>query len=91
MEGRFDEAASLWTAEMRRRYPPDQYIAGRFAPTTRIVLNRNEVVALDEPSGTAVVAVDLTEYRESGTVRRIVGSWDLVRTDAGWRMNDPDF
>jgi hypothetical protein len=35
--------------------------------------------------------VDLTEYREDGDVRRWVGSWDLVRTDSGWRMNDPDF
>jgi hypothetical protein len=24
-------------------------------------------------------------------VRRFAGTWDLVRTSAGWRMNDPDF
>jgi hypothetical protein len=86
---RFEEAEALWTAAMRRRYPPDGYIDGRFAPTTRIDLHRNEVVAQD--GGTAVVAVDLTEYRTNGEVRRWRGSWDVVLTDAGWLLNDPDF
>ena len=76
---------------MRNRYPPDEYIADRFRATTRIDLNRNQVVSLNEQAGTAVVAVDLTEYRSDGSVRRFAGSWDLVRTSAGWRMNDPDF
>jgi hypothetical protein len=88
---RFADAASLWTASMRNRYPPSEYIVNRFSGTTRIVLNRNQVVSLNEQAGTAVVAVDLTEYRTDGSVRRFVGSWDLVRTSAGWRMNDPDF
>jgi hypothetical protein len=74
---------------MRDRYPPDRYIAGRFSRTASIELNRNEVVARDGDS--AVVAVDLSETLESGEVRRWVGSWDFVRTDAGWRMADPDF
>ncbi|MBA2315246.1 MAG: hypothetical protein H0V87_07650 [Chloroflexi bacterium] len=85
---RFDEAANLWTASMRERYPPATNINGRFAETVRIDLNRNEVVQQDADS--AVVAVDLTEFRSSGEVRRYVGSWDLVLTDAGWRMDDPD-
>jgi hypothetical protein len=74
---------------MRERYPPDEYIDGRFAPTTRIDLNRNEVIQQDADS--AIVAVDLTEYRNDGDVRRWIGSWDLVLTGSGWRMNDPDF
>jgi eukaryotic-like serine/threonine-protein kinase len=90
-EGRFDEAAALWTSQLRERYPPREYIDGRFAPTESIDLDRNDLIAYDESAGTAVVGVDLTEVRRDGEVRRFVGSWDLVRTDAGWRMSDPDF
>jgi hypothetical protein len=89
---RFDAAAALWTDRMLAEYPQDGYIDGRFAPTTRIDLNRNEVVSLNSSAGTAVVAVDLIEYRSSGpSPRRFVGSWDLVLTDAGWRMDEPHF
>lgn len=89
---RFDAAAALWTDRMLAEYPQDGYIDGRFAPTTQIDLNRNEVVALNSSAGTAVVAVDLIEYRSSGpSPRRFIGSWDLVLTDAGWRMDEPHF
>ena len=92
VEERFDEAAALWTAEMRERYPPAGNIDGRFAPTTDIELVRNEIVAMDVAAGTANVAVDLIEYRESGpSPRRFVGDWDLVLVDGRWLMSDPDF
>ena len=92
VEERFDEAAALWTAEMQERYPPEQNIDGRFAPTTAIDLQRNEVIALDPDAGTATVAVDIIEYRESGpSPRRFVGDWDLVLVDGRWLMTDPDF
>ncbi|MFL5726261.1 MAG: protein kinase domain-containing protein [Chloroflexota bacterium] len=92
VEKRFDEAAALWTRQMRERYPPDQYIDGRFAPTTRIDLRRNEVVAYNREAGTATVAVDLVEYRSSGpSPRRYIGDWDLVLVNGRWLMNDPDF
>jgi cell division septation protein DedD len=89
---RFDDAAALWTRAMRDRYPPEQYIDGRFAPTTAIDLRRNEVIAINRAAGTATVAVDLVEYRASGpSPRRFVGDWDLVLVDGRWLMNDPDF
>ncbi|MFL5179635.1 MAG: hypothetical protein ACJ8CQ_03720 [Microvirga sp.] len=85
----FDAAAELWTARLRSQYPPDRYINNRFAGTTRIVVNRDEVVARGDR--TAVVAVDLTEYRSSGDVRHWVGRWDLVLTSRGWLMDEPHF
>ena len=92
VEERFDDAAALWTAEMRERYPPEGNIDGRFAPTTDIDLRRNEIVAFDPDAGTATVAVDIIEYRESGpSPRRFVGDWDLVLIDGRWLMSDPDF
>ena len=51
---------------MRNEYPPDGYIDGRFAATTRIDVNAARIRS--QTSRTAVVAVDLTEYR-------------LIRTD----------
>jgi hypothetical protein len=85
----FDAAARLWSASMRERYPPDQYIDGRFAATTGITLRRVETVS--RTSQTARVAVDLIEYRSDSTTRHWVGSWDLVRTSAGWLMDQPHF
>jgi eukaryotic-like serine/threonine-protein kinase len=88
----FDAAASLWTPRMRREYPPDGYIDGRFSHTTRIDLRRNKVVALDTGAGTAVVSVDLIEYRDiEPSPRRFVGRWELVLTDQGWLMDKPHF
>jgi len=74
---------------MRRRYPPQSNIDGRFGPTERIDLNRNDVIS--QSANQAVVAVDLREYRSDGAVRHYVGTWDMVLTGDGWRMNDPDF
>ncbi len=84
----FDRAASLWTAEMRQRYPPRQYIDGRFAPTTRIDLPRLETIA--RTGDTARVAVTIIEYRRDGSSpRRYEGAWDLVRRDGRWLLADP--
>ncbi|HEY7590006.1 MAG TPA: protein kinase [Candidatus Limnocylindrales bacterium] len=89
---RFDEAAALWTARMRRQYPPDGYIDGRFSRTTRIDLRRNDIIALDRRAGTAVVAVDLIEYRTvEPSPRRFIGRWDLVLVNGQWLMDRPHF
>jgi serine/threonine-protein kinase len=85
----FDAAARLWSASMRRRYPPAQYIDGRFAPTTGITLRRVETTA--QSGSTATVAVDLIESRSDGSTRHWVGSWDLVKSSGRWLMNQPHF
>jgi eukaryotic-like serine/threonine-protein kinase len=89
--GSFSAAASMWTAELRDRYPPSLYIDDRFARTARIDLQRAELVRSSLASGTATVAVDLVEVLDDGTTRRFVGSWDLVRAGDGWLLADPDF
>jgi hypothetical protein len=87
---RFDDAAALWTAEMRQRYPPREYIDGRFNDTTEIEMRRNEIIAFDPDAGTATVAVDIVEY-EPGASTRFIGDWDLLLVDGRWLLNDPDF
>lgn len=88
----FDAAATLWTARMRRQYPPKGYIDGRFSRTTRIDLRRNEIVALNARAGTAVVAVNLIEHRTvEPSPRRFIGRWDLVLVNGRWLMDRPHF
>ncbi|MBA2300300.1 MAG: hypothetical protein H0W22_05950, partial [Chloroflexi bacterium] len=87
----FDAAARLWTRRMRQDYPPEGNINGRFGPTTRIDIDRLRIESMNVRARTAVVSISLTEYRESGEVRRYVGRWDLVRTSSGWLMDEPHF
>ena len=86
----FDAAAALWTDRMRRQYPPDGYIDGRFSRTTHIDLRGNDLI--DATSRAAVVGVDLIEVRSvEPSPRRFVGRWELVLTDEGWKMDEPHF
>jgi serine/threonine-protein kinase len=88
----FDAAARLWTRRMREQYPPERYIDGRFAPTTRIDIDRLSIERMSLRNRTAVVSVAITEYRSSGpSPRRFAGTWELVLTDAGWLMDEPHF
>ena len=90
-EHRYDEAAALWTARLRQEYPPETNINGRFDRTTKIVINRLSIRSMSLSKKTAVVFVDLTEYRRSQTARRYIGTWDLVLTRSGWLMDEPHF
>jgi len=85
----YDAAAALWSPRMRREYPPSRYIDGRFDATTRIDINRLRIQRMSVSSRTAVVSIDITEYRSSGSARRWVGTWDLVLINGAWLMDDP--
>jgi hypothetical protein len=88
----FSAAAQLWSARMQAQYPPSRYINSRFAHTTAIVLHRNELISMNLAAGTAVVAVDLTEYRDTDpSTMHWVGRWDLVLTRNGWLLDQPHF
>jgi hypothetical protein len=88
----FKAAAALWSPRMRRQYPPKGYIDGRFSRTTRIDLRRNEIISMSARRGTAVVAVDLIEYRTvEPSPRRFIGWWDLVLINGQWLMDRPHF
>ena len=86
----FDAAAALWSDRMRRQYPPEGFIDGRFSRTTRIDLRDNDLISAN--SRAAVVGVDLIEYRSvEPSPRRFVGRWEMVLTDEGWLMDEPHF
>ena len=91
VQERFDEAARLWSPRMRSQYPPEAYIDGRFEPTTGIDIRQLSIRSQSVANRTAVVYVDLIEYREDGAARRYVGTWDLVLSSSGWLMDEPHF
>ena len=77
---------------MQRNYPPDEWLIGRFARTTRIDITRLRTVALNTAAGTARVAVTLVEYRTvEPSPRTFVGSWDLIRVGGRWLLDEPHF
>jgi hypothetical protein len=53
------------------------------------VLHRNQLISINAAKRTAVVAVDMTEYRDNGPSRHWYGTWDMVLTSSGWLMDDP--
>jgi hypothetical protein len=56
------------------------------------VLHRNQFLSMNLAAGTAVVAVDMTEYRDSSpSSYHWVGRWDLVLTNSGWLLDMPHF
>jgi hypothetical protein len=88
----WDLATALWSPSMRERYPPDEWLIGRFRPTTRIDITRLVTRSVDLDAGTANVAVRLTEYRtEEPSPRTFTGSWDLVLLDGHWKLDQPHF
>jgi hypothetical protein len=76
---------------MQREYPPDQWLIGRFAHTTRIDVTGLRTTARDDAAGRATVAVTLVEYRTDAAPRTISGSWRLVRTGGRWLLDVPLF
>jgi hypothetical protein len=83
-------AIGLWSASMQRRYPPGEWLIGRFSRTTRIDVLSVHRVAFSQ--STARVAVSIREYRTvAPSPRRFVGSWDLVLVDGRWLLDRPHF
>lgn len=75
---------------MRQAYPPAEYIAARFADTTRIAVRRI-AVSLTGPR-TANVVVDIVEFRNvAPTEREFSGVWTLVKVNGRWYMDAASF
>ncbi|HEX5826766.1 MAG TPA: protein kinase [Candidatus Limnocylindrales bacterium] len=86
----WDRAISRWSPSMQDRYPVDEWLIGRFQPTTRIDITRLSTISAD--GNRARVAVTLVEYRTvEPSPRTLSGAWDLVRLDGRWLLDDPDF
>jgi len=88
----WDAAIARWSPSMQNRYPPDEWLVDRFRPTTRIDITSLRTLSIDRDAGRARVSVALVEYRRVGpSPRSFVGSWDLVRFDGRWVLDQPHF
>jgi hypothetical protein len=89
--GQLGQAAQLWTSRMQANYPPAENVWQRFARVDRIIVQRAEVVALDEMAGRATVAVELLEMDVSPpTTHRWAGSWEVARVGNRWLLDQPN-
>ena len=74
----WDLAIALWSPSMRERYPPDEWLIGRFRRTTRIDIPRLVTRSVNLDAGTANVAVKPHRVPDGGAVTAdvhgIVGS-----------------
>ena len=88
----WERATGRWSGRMQRQYPPDKWLIGRFAKTTRIDITSLHTTALDSAAGTATVAVTLVEYRTvEPSPRTFSGTWELVRVNGRWLLDEPHF
>jgi eukaryotic-like serine/threonine-protein kinase len=85
-DGRYGDAAGLWSARMRSSYPPASNIDQRFADTRWIAADR--AVTTFEGADAATVSVYVTEVTSSGT-RHWAGTWTIVRSGSTWLMDAP--
>ena len=87
--GRFDEAYALWSARMRQAYPRQENLDGRFADTADISFDT--LFVADQSADAATVQANFTETSDSGSTRRFVGYWRLVRVDGRWLLDEPTY
>jgi hypothetical protein len=89
-QGELDAAADLWTADMKRRYPPDVNIRQRFSQTWTIRLEDARLASMSEDSKQASVAVQIVEVQGAPpTPQRFSGLWWLRRDSNSWLMDRP--
>lgn len=86
----FSQAQNLWTPAMIANNPPATNLSYRFASVQSMTVISDKILAYDPSSGTASVSVDLLEQDtgSSDTVR-YRGTWNLVDTADGWKLDSP--
>jgi len=83
-----DQAAGLWSSSMQTRYPPATNVYGRFDQTLSMTVHSARVIS--QSGDFATVAVELSEVIGNPAVtRRWAGTWRVVRTSAGWLLDEP--
>lgn len=86
----FSQAQGLWTNNMIANHPPATDLSGRFASVQSMTVVSEKVLAYDPTSGTASVSVNLLEQDEnSANTVRYQGTWNLVETPSGWKLDSP--
>ena len=86
----FQAAERLWTQHMVGVFPPSENIVQRFSQTHELRVEDAQLRAQDNAAGRATVQVAILETLEPTGTRRYVGTWDLVRANGNWQLDQPD-
>ena len=85
----FDAAYAMWSDRMRREFPREENLDGRFDETASITFTQLRTVARD---GTrALVQANLVEQYETGATREFIGYWEVVQVDGRWLLDQPHY
>lgn len=85
----FDAAHALWSERMKRSFPREENLDGRFDDTAAISFTQLRTVAVD--GGRATVQANFIEEYESGGSREFIGYWELVLVDGAWLLDFPHY
>jgi hypothetical protein len=85
------QALELWTPHMQVSFPPADNLDERFKYTRQIHVERAALASLDDQSGRATVAITVREVLDREPFeRRYVGTWQLIRNNGAWQLDQPD-
>ena len=85
----FDAAYALWSERMKRDFPREENLDGRFDDTAAITFTQLRTVARD--ADRALVQANFVEQYESGGTREFIGYWELVLVDGRWLLDQPHY
>ncbi len=89
VDAEFDAAYALWSDRMKRDFPREGNLDGRFDDTASITFTQLRTVARD--AGRAVVQANFVEEYESGATREFIGYWELIVVDGRWLLDQPHY
>ncbi len=87
--GRFDDAYALWSDRMKATYPRQENLDNRFDETADITFDALYVA--EESASAATVQANFLETYDSGSSRRFIGYWRLVRVNGRWLLDAPTY
>jgi hypothetical protein len=88
-DGRFDAAYGLWSDRMRAAYPRQENLDERFDQTASITFE--QLFVAQQSATTATVQANFVETYDSGSTRRFIGYWELIRVNGRWLLDAPHY
>jgi len=83
-QGKYDQAAALWSSTMQANNPPSSAINGHFSQDSAVLVQSSRLVS--QGNGNATVYIKVTEVRPSGNLTH-TGYWYLIRGPSGWLLD----
>jgi hypothetical protein len=85
----FDAAYEMWSDRMRAQFDRQENLDRRWDDTADITIHA--LTTQEQSDDRAVVFVDFTETFSGGSTQRLAGTWELVRVNGRWLLDQPRF